>query len=251
MTDILMNSGKQGSGKTTLTNAILKNAALAQYDQVHTFKFADSLYELHDTICNKTRRFIEAGDHSPEAVVYFVFNDLMPYILNKMEGWTGLRPDAVVIAQLRTYLCDWVMFRIQHGVLKKEGPLLQYLGTEFGRNGYGVNVWVDILKKKLAPYMEPGPTKLLISIDDCRFENEFDAFPEALRVRLECPEEIRKVRADSWRDNSNHPSEVGLDAYADAGKFDMYFDTEFDSVNHCRDLILAQLQKKNWIEKRS
>lgn len=109
--------------------------------------------------------------------------------------------------------------------VKKDGTFLQYLGTEFGRNGWGSNVWVDILKKQIEKMAEKSLTPLLILIDDCRFENEFDAFPNALRVRLHAPEEVRKARAESWRENTNHPSETGLDVYEKDNRFDLYFNT--------------------------
>ena len=200
MIDIIKLSGKQGSGKTTLANELLRIAASLGYDFFGTMKFADPLYEMHELI------------------------------LNKMEGFTGAP---------RT---------------KKDGPLLQWLGTEFGRDRFGENVWVDVLKKRI---MKLGgddsaavKTKRLIIIDDGRFENEFDAIPEALRVRLLCPEEIRKARADAWRDNTAHRSETGLDRYELDGKFDLYLDSHNVSVSDCATLIAAQLQKKSWVGKR-
>jgi len=109
------------------------------------------------------------------------------FILNKMEGWTG-KPRK-----------------------PKDGPLLQLLGTDWGRKTHGANVWVNILRDA----MEADTySKVLYIIDDCRFENEFDAFPEALKVRLEASEEARKARCPEWRPNTNHPSETGLDRYA-------------------------------------
>lgn len=106
----------------------------------------------------------------------------------------------------------------------KEGDLLQIIGTEYGRNKKGENVWVDIVRKQVdrASWLE---NPALITIEDARFPNEFDAFPDAFRVRLEAPAEVRKARCHSWRENQNHPSEVGLDAYAAAGKFDLVIDT--------------------------
>lgn len=94
--------------------------------------------------------------------------------------------------------------------------------------------------------------KFLVIIDDCRFTNEFDAFPQALRVRLNAAEDVRKGRAESWRENTVHPSEVGLDLYDIEGKFDLYLQTDLaeSSPKHCATLITAQLLKRTWIEKR-
>ena len=157
---------------------------------------------------------------------------LHEFILNKMETWTGSPRK------------------------QKDGLLLQLLGTEFGRNSYGANVWVDILKQEILKiiksYSEQKIQKILFIIDDCRFENEFDLFPEALRVRLEASEEHRKPRTDSWRENTLHSSEIALDSYASEGLFDLYIqtDTKESSPEHAAALILAQLQKQSWVEKR-
>jgi hypothetical protein len=210
MNTIVMLSGKQGSGKTTLSQELIRIGPKIGYHFSGTIKFADPLYDLHDTI------------------------------LNKMENYTG-KPR-----------------------VKKNGPVLQWLGTEFGRNNYGENVWCDILRhrietnqfgiwekgKKYNPKELPDNLNRLIVIDDCRFRNEFDAFPEALRVRLVCDESKRQIRTDSWRDNTSHPSEVDLDGYEADGKFDLYLDTENVSPVDCGSLIAAQLQKNSWIEKR-
>lgn len=110
---------------------------------------------------------------------------------------------------------------------KKDGPLLQIIGTEYGRNKIDENIWVNCvesLRKQLAPMTD------IMIIDDLRFPNEFD-IPQGdvLRIRLECDRDERKRRCDktgTWRVDEHHPSETGLDAYAAAGKFDMLFHTD-------------------------
>lgn len=161
---------------------------------------------------------------------------LHDFILNRMERFNGIKR------------------------VKKDGVLMQLLGTEWGRQVFGPNVWSDILKQSINelvnmsiinPEMYP-PGKVLIIVDDCRFENEFDAFPEALRVRLNAYEAVRKKRTESWREKTSHASETGLDAYAAQGKFDLYLRTDEpeSSPEHCATLIFAQLQKRSWPEKR-
>lgn len=196
MLDIILLSGKQGSGKTTTAEELIRNAKIMGYDFAGSTKFAEVLYELHE------------------------------YLLNRMEVLTG-KPR-----------------------VKKDGKLLQLLGTEWGRETYGVNVWVDITRDRVMKY-SGGTAKRLVIIDDARFENEFDAFPEALRVRLGAPANVRKSRTDAWRDNEVHPSETGLDNYEQLSKFDLYISTEDPSTpSHTATLILAQLNKRSWLEKR-
>src|SRR5271170_6027953 len=70
---------------------------------------------------------------------------------------------------------------------EKDGPFLQWLGTEWGRDGFGDNVWVNATKKEVSngieTYKEYGPAdNLMIVIDDCRFPNELDAFKHFLTV---------------------------------------------------------------------
>lgn len=242
---IVAASGKQGCGKSTLA-ASLRTKAVGIYDFVSVMKFADPIYELHEAIRNKTIRFITDGVFDIETILNFAKDDLTYFVLNKMETWTGFRPaqESQAVTDLIDYLVTWVTDRTVSGsVADKEGPLLQYLGTEFGRSVYGENVWAEILIRRIEKREFGGWTadsKLvpedeqtgdgLIFVDDCRFENEFNSLTSALRVRLECSEATRMGRASSWRPNTNHPSEIGLDAYALDGKFSKTYNTDTDGI---------------------
>ena len=189
MKTIVLISGKQGSGKTTITNELMKRWP------ARDLKFADVIYEMHDA-CRDI--LISRGIEMVNEV--------------------------------------------------KDGHLLQFLGTEYGRKTFGEDVWVKIARNTISA------SESNFIINDCRFENEFDAFPEALRVRLQCESSIRKERAEMWRENTGHASEIDLDAYSGAGLFDLYVDTDnvsgSTSLNGCVELILAQILKRNWIAKR-
>ena len=194
---IVMISGKQGAGKTSLSNMLLHRVK-NDFFNVKVLKFASIIDEMHDSIRE---------------------------IQNKY------------------------MIPIREGCETKDGLLLQWLGTEWGRENHGENVWVEAMRRKVA-YAGGDHDDTLVIIDDCRFENEFDAFPEALRVRLSCPPIVRRERAENWRDKESHPSEVGLDDFAAADKFDLYLNTEKQRIDSCVDLIDAQLKKNSWREKR-
>lgn len=193
---VILISGKQGAGKTTLQKALTENLFKLHKKRAVVMNFADFIYEIHD----------------------FTINRLASY------GVPTEQP--------------------------KDGYLLQVLGTEWGRKTRGENIWVDVLKGKIQKMLDLKHEIDYVIIGDCRFKNEFDAFPEALRVRLECDEEVRKERVSMWRDTTNHPSEIDLDDYALAKKFDLHLDTALTPVNGLVDLIGAQLQKDVWMEKR-
>ena len=188
---ILLISGKQGSGKTTIQKAVEREWGKYKGHHSMTINFADPLYEMHNFAWGVLGRY--------------------GFELNQ----------------------------------KKDGYLLQMLGTEWGREKVDQDIWVKIARRKIddcAPRSD-WPKKMLFIIGDCRFENEFDAFSDAHRVRLECREEIRKARAEMWRDTTDHPSEIGLDRYADLGKFDQGFRTDSYGVSDCVHLIMHQLLK--------
>ena len=186
---VILISGKQGSGKTTTANALFR-ALVARNKQEYPglYKFADPLYTMHE------------------------------YLLNFMERSTGKKR------------------------LEKDGPLLQWLGTEWGRKNFGENVWVDILRKRV----DEAPNRVVI-IDDCRFENEFDAFPEALKIRLDAPVITRQARCPAWRPNDTHASETGLDTYHLAGKFDMVFSTQVSTTENIVNTIVGEIYDRRGV----
>lgn len=200
---IVLISGKQGSGKSSLQRELIKEHKRAQFTDAIAVNFADALYCLHDSVLDT----FEAKYEVPRT-------------------------------------------------LKKDGVLLQLLGTEWGRKVYGDNIWVNLVKQQvdkiyLIDYAHEKNT--LVVIADCRFRNEFDAFPDALRVRLSAPISERIARTESWRDNINHLSEIDLDGYEIANRFDLHLYTGLykgASAASIADLVLAQLQKNSWKEKR-
>lgn len=117
----------------------------------------------------------------------------------------------------------------------KEGEMLQWIGTEWGRILKGQNVWVSALKTDVEQTMKsylPGH-KLCFIIDDMRFQNEFDAFSRSeelgvFKLRLEADRETRKARCSYWRENDTHPSETGLDHLVDFLK--SYQGEGFDTI---------------------
>lgn len=187
---VLMLSGKQGSGKTTLANR------LKELDTDHVYyhlKFAQPLYEMHDAVLE-------------------VFHRYMP-----SRG------------------------------LMKDGPLLQVLGTEWGRETIDENIWANILRARIDKLA--GKEGLII-VDDCRFENEFNVLPDALRIRLVAHHDVRKSRCSMWRQNEYHPSEIALDNYSNSNKFDLYLKTDTDSIAECVSKIVLALNKNIWMDLR-
>lgn len=158
MPQVILISGKQGAGKTTLANHLL-----TLFPKSTRLSFADPMRSL-------VRGMLKAADE------------------------IGL--DLPQNPETRS--------------------LMQFLGTEWGREMNPL-LWVNYARKQTE-----DPSYDLFIFDDCRFRNEFNAFPDAIRIRLCCPEQIRKPRAKYWG-NPDHLSETDLDGYLD--RFDMRFDT--------------------------
>lgn len=201
MSQIIIISGKQGSGKSTLQKALASEwQKRMKGGRAITVNFADIIYEMHDSVIGILERYWPKRD------------------------------------------------------IVKDGPLLQLLGTEWGRNTIDKDIWVKCLlaKIRILERQNSHYENLIFIVGDCRFKNEFDLFSEALRIRLAAPLEIRKQRVSMWRDNDAHPSEIDLDSYSTDGKFDLILNTFGETINTQEhiELIMAQLQKNNWKEKR-
>ena len=107
----------------------------------------------------------------------------------------------------------------------KDRRLLQELGTNYCRR-IDPDIWVRALKNRL------DPDEAYV-ITDCRFPNEFDAFPGFISVFLACPDEERHSRIrlrdglaldpvmEAHRDN--HESESYIESLGD--KCNLWLDT--------------------------
>lgn len=117
-----------------------------------------------------------------------------------------------------------------------DGNLLQMIGTDWGRNTVSKDMWIKAAQNRYETFVSVS-SKLSTNyfiIDDLRMKNEFEAF-NALRIRLECPEEVRKLRARKWRTNTTHQSETDLDDWVD--KFDLIVNTEALSAEETLETI--------------
>lgn len=189
-------SGKQGSGKTSLQNAVIKDWSKKPGHVAYKLNFADILYEMHDAVLQVLHKYWPQRD------------------------------------------------------IVKDGPLLQLLGTEWGRNTIDTDIWVKCLLQKamnINRLAETGASELMV-VGDCRFENEFDGIPNALTVRLNADKEVRKSRCSMWRDRDDHPSETGLDEYATLGKFNVVLETDVLTLEESTAFVLGALQMKGSLE---
>lgn len=106
----------------------------------------------------------------------------------------------------------YVYQRISQEVPKpKDRRLLQWLGTEWGRDK-DVNLWVNLWKDEAWYELESSPTSIVVC-DDLRFDNEAQVVKElgGFIVRVEASKEVRAARAESLGMTLvEHASEKGI-----------------------------------------
>lgn len=93
--------------------------------------------------------------------------------------------------------------------IPKDRKLLQWLGTEWGREK-DINLWVNIFKKRVKWLLEQNPTSLIVC-DDCRFNNEAEAVKELGGVIIEIDRPLEERNNSIKLENTSHASEAGLD----------------------------------------
>lgn len=236
---VIMLNGKQGAGKTSTAKALMETLSAEYGDKVVYNRFAAVLYEMHAAV---HKVFMEYAFKERPIVVLARMHDeirkvVRNYIWDAGTGYDPIDTDYFLLNLLDEHFADkWLAY----DMTKIDGPLLQKLGTEWGREKIDTNVWVICIQSWLKDQARLG--KELVLIDDMRFPNEFHAFDQwgtAFKVRLDAPEEERKKRAEKWRDNTQHASEIALDEYAAQGKFDLYVDTHMNDKPKSVELIVA------------
>ena len=126
---------------------------------------------------------------------------------------------------------------------------LQELGTEFGRDKYGDNIWCDMLYNTMRMYLERGIQRFIIT--DVRFENEVNFIKElnGIIIRVYAPDRnLIKLKQESDNNQDimnklqNHPSELYVKNFKD---YKYFIDNR---LNPCIDIdiqidILVKLEK--------
>ena len=123
---VLLISGKQGSGKTTIANDLVERLRKKKI-HVTVVKFAGIIYNMHDMLWRELNKY--------------------GYVLD----------------------------------VKKDGRLLQILGTEWGRDTVDTDIWANIAHDEIMSSTMAKKNHLFI-IDDLRFENEFDVFKSEFKI---------------------------------------------------------------------
>lgn len=101
----------------------------------------------------------------------------------------------------------------------KDRKLLQFLGTEWGRDTLKETLWSDIWKKSVLEFIDLHPTagkkEFLIVTDDIRFDTEAELVKSMGGIVIEVTSNKTSERIDT--SNSSHKSESGIDRkYVDA-----------------------------------
>ncbi len=116
----------------------------------------------------------------------------------------------VKIAQPLYDIQDYVYSRIKRPLTEaKDRRLLQYLGTEWGRE-IDSNLWINLWKEEVERIQATDPYTLIIA-DDLRFDNEAQVIKEMGGVLVKVDASTR-ARADRINlINTSHKSENGVD----------------------------------------
>jgi len=196
MSNIILLSGKIGSGKTSQTKElkrILENYGLT----VHHLLYAKPLYDMHDKVLQ---------------------------VLASYGVVRNIPKDGVLLQ----HLGDWIRNTID------QEALIKLMHNK-----------VDQLSKEAMEHPLIVISSVIFIVDDARTENEFNAFPDALKIRLECPEDVRVERCEDPSRDLYHFTETGLDKYASEGKFDMYLDT-FKSPKKANTMLILKECIERW-----
>lgn len=158
-------SGPISSGKSTLANGLAQlyalhkgNAAVESFSK--GVKYLAGLYEYH-----VDRKAIYSSEDKIRHKAYTFFNQL------------GYSP--IVCTQAASMLIEaFDRFPVQPNIKPRE--LLQYIGTELGRDTIDPYVWIVALKRHVQQYYMTKPD--VVFIDDVRFLNESHFVDVLIRI---------------------------------------------------------------------
>lgn len=89
----------------------------------------------------------------------------------------------------------------------KDRKLLQWIGTEWGRNSISSNLWVDLWAAEVKRNLDLG---YLVVCDDVRFDNEAEVIKNLGGKILQITSTRTDERIDTRSGLTNHASEAGI-----------------------------------------
>ncbi len=89
----------------------------------------------------------------------------------------------------------------------KDRPFLQWLGTEWGRNTIGPDLWVELWSTAVQQAIKQNPDAIIVC-DDCRFNNEAEIVKSIGGMVVKISTDKSSDRIDTSR--ASHISENGI-----------------------------------------
>lgn len=122
----------------------------------------------------------------------------------------------------------------------KDRKLLQWLGTEWGRETINTNIWTDLWKAEVAYIAENYPHVIAVC-DDCRFDNEAELVKSMGGVIVKLVADNAHTRMDPKLAITNHASEAGIsEKLVD---FTVHNNDTVDAFKHKLDAIYKSILK--------
>lgn len=119
----------------------------------------------------------------------------------------------------------------------KDRKLLQWLGTEWGRDTISKTLWVDIWKAEAIKQHNLGSSETVIVCDDVRFDNEAAMIKSLGGVIIRITSNKANNRIDTAAGLVHHASESGID--------DKFLDGHIVNDGSLSDFKLALLELYN------
>lgn len=92
----------------------------------------------------------------------------------------------------------------------KDRKLLQWLGTDWGRDTISPTLWVDLWKANVEMAMGGFSSNEVVTCDDVRFDNEAQAVRDMGGVVVRITSSRNGERIDTGAGIKNHASEAGI-----------------------------------------
>lgn len=236
MTYILGCSGKQGSGKDTLANFLIRNSSelFGEDATVKKYYFAQGLKDLLTDFLNIPKELVWGTDDDKNKATHILWENLPHYQELENEERIRLFNDSMypgASTTIEEFEAELARRRPKGAMTVRQ--VLEHVGTEIFRRMYP-RVWIE---RCLNTIRKESPTLAVIA--DLRFPDEADAIREA-GGKL-----IRLTRTTERAAQNTHASNVALDDY---GSFDAYINNAHFNIDETNNRLVGWLKHWGWVK---